>query len=371
MSYEERKPLIQNIQKIRQRKLITLLNFDRPSIPTLPGLNTQFHAELKECLFRVLKESVKDKENIDIFLYTRGGDTNSVWPLVNLIREFDQNFEILIPFRAHSAGTLFSLGAKKIIMTKLAELSPIDPSTGNQFNPIDELNPGNRLGISVEDTNSFRDFIKESFKKLQNDKDELSEDTFITPMFKALIERVHPLALGNVQRVHNMIKNLAKKLLDLHNNDSKDIDKIIEQLTVVPCSHLHMFCREEAKKILGKNKIIFSDESLENALDDLLKRYEDDFHLRDPLYISRLMKEDEQEKEFHFVGGIVESELWGYKFSTKGKIKQFSKFPNNVNVQLPPGQKLPIIPGLPREFNIEIFDQKWKRNTVQEGVTDV
>ena len=45
------------------------------------------------------------------------------------------------------------MAAKRIVMTRLAELSPIDPTTGNQFNPVD--GKGNRLGISVEDVRAY------------------------------------------------------------------------------------------------------------------------------------------------------------------------------------------------------------------------
>ena len=56
-----------------------------------------------------------------------------MWPIVSLIREFDKDFEVLVPYRCHSSGTLTALGAKRIVMDQLSELSPIDPSTGNQF----------------------------------------------------------------------------------------------------------------------------------------------------------------------------------------------------------------------------------------------
>src|SRR5262249_14487735 len=89
--------------------------------------------------YRVLKETLGDGHGLDVLLYTRGGATNAVWPIAGLLREFDPNFEILIPYRAHSSGTMVALAAKKIVMTPLAELSPIDPTTANQFNPRENL----------------------------------------------------------------------------------------------------------------------------------------------------------------------------------------------------------------------------------------
>ena len=209
MPYDERKTMMGRIERARRgRTLICLCNFDRSSEPGLPGLATSFHADLKECLYRVLKESPAGK-GIDVFLYTRGGDTNSVWPIACLLREFDPDFEVLVPFRAHSAGTMLALAARKIVMTRLGELSPIDPTTGNQFNPLDPLNAKARLGISVEDVRAYKDFLDDTFKGDTSGEGDL--DLSLAQHFlDKLADAVHPLALGNVHRVHQLA--LARSL---------------------------------------------------------------------------------------------------------------------------------------------------------------
>lgn len=370
MPYEDRKKLFSEIENRRGgRKLVALSNFDRNSIPPLPGLSTQFHADLKESLYRVLKESHIGDKGIDILLYTRGGDTNSVWPIVSLLREFDKDFQVLIPFRAHSAGTLFSLSAKKIVMTRLAELSPIDPTTGNQFNPIDPMNEKNRLGISVEDVNAYKDFIKETFYFKSKKSPDSNEIEILKNYINKLTEAINPLALGNVHRVHNLILRLAERLLKLHRNEDFDCKELIQKLTVEPYSHLHMFSRSEAVEILSDDFVEFAGDELEILLDNLLRQYEDDFSLRSTLYISRLMDDNTPKKDFRFIGGVVESIDWGYLFETIGEIYQYSRLQPNINVQLPAGQPMPLIPGLPREYRIEVKEQKWSRNIKPKGVT--
>ena len=368
MAHKERIELIKIIEDLRKgRKLISLCNFDRKTFPPIPGLvEIQFQSDLKECLFSVLKDAKVGDSGIDLFLYTRGGDTNSVWPIVSLLREFDSTFEVLVPFRAHSAGTMLTLASNKIHMTRIAEISPIDPSTGNQFNPIDPNNKNNRLGISVEDLNAFKEFIKESlnFKEKENLVEE--DKTIMEGFLKSLITEIHPLAIGNVQRVHKLVQNLAEKLLSYH-NDKTDNKEIVKKLTVESYSHLHMINRHEAKEILG-DLITFVDDDLEIALDNLLKEYEDSFNLRDPLFFSRLMKND-LNKEFRFIGGIVESKTKSYIFETKGTISQYSELQPNINIQIPPGQPMPIIPGLPRRYSVDIKEQRWINNKEPQGVT--
>ena len=162
MPLQQRQDVMRQIETERNgRALVCLFNADRSSTPQVTGLSTHFASDTKEPLFRVLKESGSPPYQLDLLVYTRGGDINSVWPIVSLLREFDLDFEVLVPFRCHSAGTLLALGAKKIVLTPLAELSPIDPSTGNQFNPSDPGEPHNRLAISVEDVQAYRRFILE------------------------------------------------------------------------------------------------------------------------------------------------------------------------------------------------------------------
>ncbi len=368
MPYDDRKILMKDIENLRDnRTLICLCNFDRASIPLLQGLSIQFRADLKECLYRILKES-PTTNGIDLFLYTRGGDLNSVWPIVSLLREFDTDFEVLIPFRAHSAGTILCLGAKRIIMTRLSEFSPIDPTTGNPFNPPNPSPQGNLLGISVEDVNAYKDFLRQSFDINRDNKLSKEDKLLLSPFFQKLVENIHPLALGNVHRTSQLISRLAEKLLKLHEFKGRDIKKIISALTVETCSHLHMIDRKEAVEILGNEKVSFSSDALEVKLDSLLKSYEDDFQLRSPLFGSRLLGTKSSDT-FRFAGSIVESRHWGYLFETKGTISQFSKIPPGVQVQIPPGQIMPLIPGLPKEFSLEVSEQRWKYNEKPEGVT--
>ncbi len=120
MPFVDRQGILANIEALRGgRTVVCLFNFDRQCSPPIPGVATKFQSDIKEALFRVLKESTQSHQGIDLCLYTRGGDVDAVWPIVSLLREFDKNFEVLVPFRCHSGGTLVALGAKKIILTPI------------------------------------------------------------------------------------------------------------------------------------------------------------------------------------------------------------------------------------------------------------
>lgn len=359
MTYEERKSILREVEALRGRTLVCFFNFDRLAVPALPGLSMQFHQDAKESLFRVLKES-SPQRGIDLCLYTRGGDTNSVWPLVSLLREFDPEFQVLAPFRCHSSGTLMALGASRILMGPLSELSPIDPSTGNQFNPVDPLDPRSRMVISVEDVRAYRAFVGE-----QLGKDCVPGD--IAPFLHRLATEVHPLALGNVQRVLMQIEQLASRLLELHPREGENVGKIVESLTSRFYSHLHMIDRHEARSILGERVELASPE-LSAVLDRLLRAYEDSFDLRRPFFLKRFL-DGKPVAEVRFIGGVVESAAWSYLYETKAAIRQISRVPPNVQIQIPFGQPMPLVPGLPTELEVEVSAQGWMHNQDPLGVT--
>jgi hypothetical protein len=373
VALKERQTAIGRIQKLRNgRKLVAICNLDRAADPPqLPGLSSQFEESIKEPLFRVLKETVGRRDRLDVFLYTRGGATNAVWPIAGLLREFDPDFEVLIPFRAHSSGTMLAIAANKIVMTALSELSPIDPTTANPFNPREPTNQQAHLGIAVEDVTSYQEFWKQvfEFENSQSELPLLQKYQLLQPHIARLSTEIHPLALGNVQRVYTQIRVLAKLLLERHYGaDDGKIRKIIDSLTKEFYSHHHMINREEARKILGRDHIKFADRRLATEIDSLLRQYENDFAVRRTFFLGRFMGDD-AEKSARFVNGVVESAKWSYLNATEIKIRQYVAPPPGVQIQVPPGATPPLVPGLPRRWEWQIMEQGWSRNASPRGVT--
>lgn len=221
-----------------------------------------------------------------------------------------------------------------------------------------------RLGISVEDVTSYLRFVKDSGVKTGQEDDNCPSG------LDALTRKVHPLALGNVHRVLTQIKMLADMVIDCHDlpaNRSKD--EVINKLTTGYCSHLHMIGRDEAAEILGKSKIKNADAKLEKLLDRLLRSYEDQFSLRTPFVLARHMSLEKCEDDVRFIGGVLESKKISYLFETKGVLSQSPELPKGVQIQLEPGQRIPPIPGLPRQFNFELRNKGWIRNKKPLGIT--
>jgi len=239
--FKDRIENYKKIENLRNSKLLVYITGDRP------GFETQIHSEVLDYFINHLDNFKKEKK-ITLLLYTRGGNTLAAWSLTNLIRQFCDEFEVLIPSKAHSSGTLISLGANTIIMTKQATLGPIDPSLNGPLNPQNPQVPNNpqaRLPVSVESIKGYFELAKKDL----NIKDTES----IANILIGLSNQVHPLVLGDVYRSRTQIQMLARKLLSKQISDKKQIDKIIAFLCSDSGSHDYTIYRREAKEELGLN----------------------------------------------------------------------------------------------------------------------
>jgi len=106
-----------------------LLRYRRPSTnANIPGMVSQVSQEHLRFVYDHL-DRLGEIDHLDLFIYTRGGDADVPWPMVNFIREFATKFSALVPYHCHSAGTLICLGADEILMGTGGTLSSVDPTT--------------------------------------------------------------------------------------------------------------------------------------------------------------------------------------------------------------------------------------------------
>lgn len=366
MAFEERQQIIRELQRIRQTKIVTHIHSDRrvpPGTVALPGIITRLGTEAQPFFYKALRGLGKHPK-LDLYLYTGGGQTDSVWPLVSLFREFGKEFNVLVPYKSHSAGTLICLGANTVIMGEAGELSPVDPQTGNQFNPIDEIEPKTRRAISVEEVTSYFDLAKDPSRRTEG-RDEKENGVDQDLAFRLLAEQVHPLALGNVNRSHKQIRGLAKRLLELHYEDGpeqeKKIQAIVNALTQGRYSHSDILNRHEASELLGKQMVKSANEQEQDLMWRLFENYSDTLHLLKPFMLLSEVG-DQQQMEMEVIGAFLETEEESFIFRSICKIFQRSEFPPQFHVNLQPGQLVPLVPGLPRQFNIELLDIGWTVN---------
>jgi hypothetical protein len=317
---KERLPLYRELEERRQSKLVAYVTGDRR------GLETQIGSEVLDLFVQHL-DAMGDPSRISLLLYTRGGDTLASWSIANLIRQFCDEFEVIVPSKAHSGGTLICLSANRVIMTKQATLGPIDPSVNTPLNPqIPGAPPDARTSVSVEALNGFLEFVRESVGRRVSLSDAILK----------LSDQVHPLVLGQAYRARGQIRMLADKLLAQQHASKAESRELLEFLCSGSGSHDYTINRREAEN-LGLHV-----EKPDDALYDILRRlYDDiaeDLQLRVP-FDPKVALGGQAQASYSFRRALVESvDVGQHVFVSEGVLVR---------------QQVPVAP-----------------NVVQEGIRD-
>lgn len=301
-----KKELIEKLEKERDSRLISYVTGDRPPFAT------RIAGDIVPLLSDLLDKIGKVKK-ISLFLYTSGGDMLAPVRIVKLIRNHCDEFEVLVPYKAHSAGTLISLGADKIVMSKLGELTPVDPTTGHPFNPQNPINPQQRLEISVEDLNSYFLFAKEKGGV---------KDEQMVEAHKMLVDKLHPLSIGNAYRAYRMARMLTERLLWLHmdkKTEEEKIKKIVKEITGDITIHAYPIDRDEATDLGLKVEKVKEDH--DKLMRELYDEYAKEMKFGQPFHPNELLLGKEM-AEIERTGAYLESVDLSYQFMFTGKVQK-------------------------------------------------
>lgn len=306
MARQQRVEIIKKIGELRGSSVICYITGDRDNV------NTRIAPDVTQVFYRHL-EMCGDSRQIDLMLYTRGGDVLTPWRLVHLIREYTDRFCVLIPFRCYSAGTLLCLGADELVMSRLAELGPIDPSVVNAFNPQDPNNPSARIPVNIEDVYSYLALAGEKAGVCSSDQQ--------VKAFTILVEKIHPLALGNVHRNYMLIRSMAKKMLAMHQQPLAEgrIEHIVDNLTEKLYAHNHMISRREAADEITL-PVVKPDARLEPLIWSLYQDYAEELALSEPFNPSEQLRG--VRCEFEVTSGFVESVYGSDAFVFSGVLER-------------------------------------------------
>lgn len=331
MGAKERKVLIKKIEELRKSSLICYLTSVRPSVPGVIADDA-----VRVFFDHLLLLPKRPVDKLDIFLCSNGGDGTVPWRLVSLFREFANSFNVLIPYRAYSAATLLALGADEIVMHPFAEMGPIDPTVQNDFNPNDQT--GRRLGISVEDVKAYVTFIKTTVGIHHEDE--------LIKAIEILAQKVHPLALGNVERFLSQSRMIARKILQTHMTEEGDqhtIDEIVENMASKLYFHGHPINRKEAQKDLRLKVTIDAQPEIETAMWDLYKDFEAEFDNTTPFHpggdLAGKYKAPATpelagaEETYDLVHVMIESAPRSSKQSTRRRFSMFKLQPGQVVIE--------------------------------------
>ena len=290
MSREKRIELIKAIEKKRNSKVITYVTSDRAN------LSVSISGDIVSIIHEhVLAIDPKKRKKLDLFVYSRGGDSDVPWTTVSMFREYceEGSFSILIPYRAHSAATVIALGADEIVMTKKAELGPIDITIqSGPYNPT-EGDSRQRLPVSVEAVMGYFSLLEKIGCERPDEK---------MKGFEQLTDQVHPLVLGTVSRLLEQTQLVALRLLGTRANafSEEKNREIMQRLSSEIYSHRHTISRTEAIEHLGLEQVVKAEDvEIDRELWELYDEYRNLFSFEDPF-----------KPEEHLIANDLDEHIW-------------------------------------------------------------
>lgn len=172
---------------------------------------------------------------LDIVLHTPGGSIAATESLVSYIKSlFGNNFRVIVPQIAMSAGTMIALASNEIIMGKQSNLGPIDPQYA---------------GLSCA-------AIIEEFKRASLD---VASNPSLAAVWAPIISKYHPTFLGECEKAISWSEDVVTEWLQGNmfskREDAKTLaNRVVKHLSshVKTLSHERHIHIDDIKK-LGVN----------------------------------------------------------------------------------------------------------------------
>lgn len=254
---EERVDIIERLEELRESKVLVYFSY------------TPLDDSILVPLYKQLKE-IGHTKKIDLVLHSYGGAVDTPYKVVMLIREFCEEFAVIVPFVAKSAASMLALGADEVVMGPISELGPIDPLVKH---PIykDVLVP-------VQAVWHCLDFFQRSIVNSLNPE---VSTIIVNPM----LSKLDPWLIGDYEKTIKASRQYAETLLSRYmlKDSPEKVSVVTHALTEGYFSHGYPIGRREAKE-LGI-KVIEAQGELWDIMWNLYLGYE------------KLFKEKENESE--------------------------------------------------------------------------
>lgn len=336
MARERRKELIEQLEKLRNSRVLAYVTSDRKPA------SGQIGDDAVRPLYDHLRQMGHVK-SLDLFLYSTGGAIDVPWRIVTALRTTADEWHVLIPFRANSAATLLALGADTIVLGPQGELGPIDPIlTLQRLVPI----PGggqNRMQdmISVEDVMAYQRFVSE--------RAGLSDQGALAVGLEKLADRMDALTIGSLYRTHAHIRDVARLMLLSRKRPANEqtMATIVETLAEKVYAHGHAIGLKDARAIGLPVKAATADEDA--AMWDLLAEYEGDLRILQNIDPASVTANTDTYQEDSTIA-VIESSWASSEHQGRVEVKAKRQMPQNFNLslnvalQLPPGINVNQLP---------------------------
>ena len=213
-----------------------------------------------------LREAQQTKE-IDVILHSPGGNPADAYRLIRTFREKYEVVNVIVPFWAKSAATLFAFGANRLVLHEFGELGPIDA----QIKKDDEKDRegGVLWAINVQSSllqieERSRQGMLEMFTKLRSrsgneeivkiGRRQLAEMLldYSAKFYQPLLQKIETIEIGVMARYLDIGKMYAKRILKQYTDTPEEkINELLDFLVYECPDHGYVVDYEVLKSYLS------------------------------------------------------------------------------------------------------------------------
>ncbi len=163
----------------------------------------------------------KKFKKIILYLSSPWGVLEASVKIIDIIKQYAESFEVIVPYMAKSAASLICLSADMIHMTTISELGPIDPIIENPTKPW-QMIPARAIDEFIKYYSSIAD----------------SQWSFSKILLKTFEDKIDPYLLWSWKSALFYSQNEIQSVLKWKINNEK-IEEIVNIFTVDEISHSH------------------------------------------------------------------------------------------------------------------------------------
>lgn len=214
MVIEQTRKIIDAIQTARKSKLLVLISHKSLGIGVVLSINSMIRK----------MDRAGGLESLDVLLDSGGGDLDSAYKILQILKSHAKRVTVVVPFYAKSAATLIALGADSLQMCRAGELGPIDPQV---------LDPDSGMMVPALSIKNAMDFINEASNPI---------------VAASLADKISPMLIGAYRNAEDASKQCLNEIFAAKVTDDKERERLVGVFTKELLSHGYPMSRDFLEK---------------------------------------------------------------------------------------------------------------------------
>jgi hypothetical protein len=195
----------------------------------------------------------RTSENVMLFMATYGGSPHVSYKISRMLQKGYRKFTVVLDAYCKSGGTLVAMGAHDLVMSKRAELGPLDIQIGELEDKQSRsgLAPVQALKILQEQVAESYINVFEALNQslqIQAKSAIATADHITSSLFSEIYKQLEPIKLAEYERAMTIMKEYGQRLADGGENlKDGSLDKLLKEYP----DHSFVIDRYEADELFN------------------------------------------------------------------------------------------------------------------------